>query len=339
MSLLIESTRTSSSTAFTTFKGAEPKFNFTKPGNTLPQQSVTGTRMLLSCGYETLKGAEITPYEQTYLQNYENLSGVLLGCGLLGGVQYLSLVDLPLREDLAVQYRKLPSTVWPDQLSGVVVLGYTSNAAAATGFIVNSVAISATNTKNSTSLYSGEFACVTPEVLSAETRKLLVPAEFEEFEGALSKLSTHTASGSPSCTFEMPGAGLDEPLGFWLNDVSNKINGFLLLKNWDSYRASPVVKETVSKALVVASQIASMEPASGRALQTKPLVGPMGSGGILFELRQGSRELQIEVFPGKTREYGVLEVSVDLSGVETEREFTVSESGIPEVLSWLFQTS
>jgi hypothetical protein len=185
MSLVIENTRTGSSTAFPSFISAEPELNLAATGNTLPQQCFTGTRMSLAYGHGALVDVKITPYVQRYQQVYKNWAGTLQGCVLEGGAQYLNLIDVPLPEELTVQCRKLATPLWPDQSSGVVILGYTANAAAATGFIVSSTAASATNAMRSTSFYSGEFAGVTSEVLNSATRKVLASAEGVEFEDGL----------------------------------------------------------------------------------------------------------------------------------------------------------
>jgi hypothetical protein len=151
--------------------------------------------------------------------------------------------------------------------------------------------------------------------------------------------STQTAKVSLNTTAELNIRRPELASQPWWNDVLTKISGFSLLgQNWDSYRANRILPETMIKAYQVASQLAFAESAATVPMSASPHVAPLSSGGILFEIKNQNRELHVEVFPRQKLDFGVLQVSIDSHGNETEKELTVPQDKLLEVLTWIVQT-
>jgi hypothetical protein len=126
----------------------------------------------------------------------------------------------------------------------------------------------------------------------------------------------------------------------WLSEVVSKINSFSLLrKNWDSYRARPISRTAMAEAFNIASYLARAEESAHVRMADPPFVAPMSTGGILLELKNGSRQLHIEIDPSLTSMYQISRIWMDTSGREVEEDTTIHESDLPGVLSWIFQTT
>jgi hypothetical protein len=122
----------------------------------------------------------------------------------------------------------------------------------------------------------------------------------------------------------------------WLDDLTSRIYRFSVLpENWDSYRAKPISGDAIRKATRLASLFAHVISRAWGWPGGPPFVGPTSSGGVSFEMKNGSRELFIEIPPGLKDEYGILRVWRDASGREAEEEYNINGSQVREVLSWI----
>jgi hypothetical protein len=110
-----------------------------------------------------------------------------------------------------------------------------------------------------------------------------------------------------------------------------------LRKNWDSYRSKPISRYAIQRALGVASHLDYIIKHRDLPMTQVPFAAPMSSGGILFEIRDGERELQIEIEPESSGRYQVYRLSGELADREQEEGAAVSESGLTEALSWVFR--
>ncbi len=120
----------------------------------------------------------------------------------------------------------------------------------------------------------------------------------------------------------------------WLQNVTARVTRFSHLHgNWDTYGGKPISRAAIAKAIGIATLFADRVSREGVSLPQPPFVAPMSSGGLLFEIRNGVRELHIEIEPGDSDRYQVCRIGSELSGGDLEE--TVGKSGIPEVLSWI----
>ncbi len=120
----------------------------------------------------------------------------------------------------------------------------------------------------------------------------------------------------------------------WFPNCVSRISGFVQLpKDWDGYGSAPPNRVACSRALDVAVAIAQTLSLADSVAQD-PFVAPLSSGGVLFEIRNGNRELHIEV-PPDSEFFEVLKVARTPSGDEVEEELHVNEAGLFEVLSWV----
>jgi hypothetical protein len=120
----------------------------------------------------------------------------------------------------------------------------------------------------------------------------------------------------------------------WLQDVTSRISRFSRLDdNWDTYGGKPISRAANAKAIGIASLLADKVSREGVSLTQPPFVAPMSSGGLLFEIRNGARELHVEIEPGDSDRYQVCRIGSELAGGDLEE--TVGKSGLPEVLSWI----
>lgn len=141
-------------------------------------------------------------------------------------------------------------------------------------------------------------------------------------------------SGAPDSE---PRASVDESSP-WLDEVQRRINRYAkFISNWDSYGAKPISVHAVRKALRVSERLASMISRTGLPLTDPPFVAPTSVGGILFEIRNRGRELQIGIGPEDSDIYEVYRFSE--SDREAGVEESLSESSLPEVLSWIVDDS
>lgn len=98
--------------------------------------------------------------------------------------------------------------------------------------------------------------------------------------------------------------------------------------NWDGYGSPPVEHETVSRAIHLIRQVASL----GIEDLPAPFVGPVAGGGVILEWLAGSRQLSIAIFP---------EGKVEYLKWETGEQFEEDELGprplgrLHELVGWL----
>ncbi len=122
----------------------------------------------------------------------------------------------------------------------------------------------------------------------------------------------------------------------WLGDSLKRIFSFgRLPANWDGYGGSPPDKITWSRAVSVAARLAKLHSATTQPSMEPPFVAPLSSGGILFEIRNGKRELHLSIYPSDRNHCEVLKILTTPSGDEIEEEAKVAEAGLDEVLSWI----
>ncbi|SRR6266446_1003542 len=118
----------------------------------------------------------------------------------------------------------------------------------------------------------------------------------------------------------------------WLDQMTARIRRFPKLQpDWDSYGGHTISQLTTTKALGVATHLAT---ALHWLSPIKAFVSPTHSGGVLFEVRNGNRELLLEIIPDKS-EYELSQITVLQSGDEELNESKVNESHLPEVLNWI----
>jgi hypothetical protein len=122
----------------------------------------------------------------------------------------------------------------------------------------------------------------------------------------------------------------------WLVPLRSQIYGFsALTESWDGYRGKPVPKSVIGRAIKVAELLAEAVSESAFAAELSPFAAPIGSGAVMFEVRNRDRELHIDVQPKSPGEYGVLKIWRDRAGREFEQEYNVHESQLREVLAWI----
>ena len=120
----------------------------------------------------------------------------------------------------------------------------------------------------------------------------------------------------------------------WFGQMTARILCFPKLQaGWDSYGGHAISRLAATRALGVASRLA-MTMALHLVSPTKAFVSPTHSGGVLFEVRNGNRELLLEINPDKA-EYEVSQITSLDSGEEEVNEIDISESHLPEVLNWI----
>lgn len=126
----------------------------------------------------------------------------------------------------------------------------------------------------------------------------------------------------------------------WLEPTTKRIAGFARLgSNWDGYGARQPHWGTCMRALSAAMKMAEISSMSSVSSSEPPYVAPLSSGGILFEIRNANRELNLAFEPGKKGVVEVLKTSTTPAQDEIEEEFEFEESRLAEVLTWVFQQS
>lgn len=122
----------------------------------------------------------------------------------------------------------------------------------------------------------------------------------------------------------------------WLSEALARISSFRQLQpKWDGYRGKPPDKLTCSRAVSVAASIAGFCSAAGLCFADPPFIAPLSSGGVLFEIRNRNRELQLGIEPSDPNHFDALKVITNPSGDEVEEEARIPESNLLEVLSWV----
>lgn len=124
----------------------------------------------------------------------------------------------------------------------------------------------------------------------------------------------------------------------WLDDINSRIYRFSLLDgSWDSYRAKRISRDSIRRANRVAGLLAELVSREGLSLTESPFVAPMSSGGVLFEIKNGDRELQIEIDPTSPDRYEVYRMSSAPSAQAADGDGPVTDSQLRGVLSWIVQ--
>jgi hypothetical protein len=122
----------------------------------------------------------------------------------------------------------------------------------------------------------------------------------------------------------------------WLEDSLKTIFSFRgLSANWDGYGGIPPDKTTRSRAVSVATRLARLDSATNIPSMDPPFIAPLSSGGVLFEIRNRSRELHLTIYPSDPEHCEVLRILTTPSGDEIEEEKTIPESDLDEVLHWI----
>lgn len=122
----------------------------------------------------------------------------------------------------------------------------------------------------------------------------------------------------------------------WTTELSSRIRRFANLpRNWDSYQAKPISPLAVSRALATLAQLAATISEFGASLKDVPFIAPLSNGGIVFELKNGDRELTLEVPVDEKSDYEICKTSIDAQGNSIEEDRSISDSGLPEVFSWI----
>lgn len=120
----------------------------------------------------------------------------------------------------------------------------------------------------------------------------------------------------------------------WFGQMTARILRFPKLQSgWDSYGGQTISQIAATRALGIASRLAITMAVRGVS-PNRAFVSPTHSGGVLFEVQNGSRELLLEINPGKA-EYEVSQITSLESGDEEVNEVNISESHLPEVLNWI----
>lgn len=121
----------------------------------------------------------------------------------------------------------------------------------------------------------------------------------------------------------------------WLQGTMGRITRFMSLKrNWDSYGGAPISMLAIGRAFTIAMRLADVVAQSNVQLSSAPFVAPTSDGGVVFEIKNGPRELHITVSP-TADSYDVYRID-DASGEESETP--AKESELPEALSWISRT-
>lgn len=122
----------------------------------------------------------------------------------------------------------------------------------------------------------------------------------------------------------------------WLDALTSRIFQFSALpQNWDSYGSKRISNEAIRKGVKIANLLSQIVSQTRVPLNSRPFVAPSNSGGVLFEVKAGNRQLHIDVPNGREQNYGVLRIWRDAGGNELERESDVRESELREVLTWI----
>jgi hypothetical protein len=126
-------------------------------------------------------------------------------------------------------------------------------------------------------------------------------------------------------------AAATEQQSAWLSDLQSRINRFSTLPpNWDSYGSKPISHGAIDRALKIASLLNEIVVRGRATLSEKPFAAPISSGGILFEICNGRREIHVEIGPAGAETYEIYR-----SEAQDEREERVDDIGLREVLSWI----
>ena len=122
----------------------------------------------------------------------------------------------------------------------------------------------------------------------------------------------------------------------WLTPCLNRIWQFSQMRgNWDGYGALVPSRQICSRASDVAIEIARIASSASFPLEKEPLIGPLASGGIAFEIYNRNRELHIDLEPGRSEIAEILKVTALPSGEEIEEELEILDSELSEVLLWI----
>lgn len=122
----------------------------------------------------------------------------------------------------------------------------------------------------------------------------------------------------------------------WLMPCFNRIWQFShMRRNWDGYGALVPSRQICSRASDVAIEIARIASSASFPLEKEPLIGPLASGGIAFEIYNRNRELHIDLKPGRNEMVEILKVTALPSGEEIEEELEILDSELSEVLLWI----
>jgi hypothetical protein len=122
----------------------------------------------------------------------------------------------------------------------------------------------------------------------------------------------------------------------WLGETLSRIAMFGQLRaGWDGYGGKTVSDRVRSRAMTVALKLAQIASAAPMSSCETPFVGPLSSGGVLFEIRNRNRELHLSIAPSEIHSFEALKVSTVPSGDEVEEETRISEQNLPEALSWI----
>ncbi|HET8923219.1 MAG TPA: hypothetical protein VFN26_09525 [Candidatus Acidoferrum sp.] len=120
----------------------------------------------------------------------------------------------------------------------------------------------------------------------------------------------------------------------WFGQMTARILRFPKLQSgWDSYGGQTISQIAATRALGIASRL-GMTMALRGVSPNRAFVSPTHSGGVLFEVQNGSRELLLEINPDKA-EFEVSQITSLESGDEDINEVNISESHLPEVLNWI----
>jgi hypothetical protein len=144
--------------------------------------------------------------------------------------------------------------------------------------------------------------------------------------------STAVTSGISLIASALPVKPVMRDLPDWFEQMTARIRRLPALQsNWDTYGGRTISQSTATRALAVASQLATallwLSP-------IKAFASPTHSGGVLFEVRNGNRELLLEIIPYES-EYELSRITTLASGEEELNESNVNESHLPEVLNWI----
>jgi len=145
-------------------------------------------------------------------------------------------------------------------------------------------------------------------------------------------ITTTITEGNSLVASAVPVKPVTSAVSDWFDQMTARIRRFPKLQpDWDSYGGRTISQLTTTKALRVASHLAM---ALHWLSPIKAFVSPTHSGGVLFEVRNGNRELLLEIIPDKS-EYELSQITVLQSGDEELNESKVNESHLPEVLNWI----
>ncbi len=144
--------------------------------------------------------------------------------------------------------------------------------------------------------------------------------------------TTTISEGNSLTASAVPVKPVTSALSNWFEDMAARIQRLPKLRpDWDSYGSQTISQLTATRALGVATHLAI---ALRWLSPIKAFASPTHSGGVLFEVRNGNRELLLEIIPGKS-EYELSQITSLESGDEEVHEAYVNESHLPEVLNWI----